>query len=396
MEHYITKIHIDSLRHLNDIDIPLSAGSRRHLLLTGKNGSGKTSLLEALKKSLFAINNHHWDAYKSYISDSQKYNSAERKKSYGRYESGVTITFNAEDTVDSVFSQGEFITAYFPADRKINIALAHGVENVTLADNYAIDTDPVQNLVKYMVHLKTQQAYARQAEDNSVVTQIQEWFNRFENALRILLEDDTIRMEYDYRNYNFLIHQAERLPFGFNELSDGYSSVIQITSSLMLRMERNWLKKGKNISAYNLEGVALIDELETHLHIELQRKILPFLTKIFPRIQFILSTHSPYILTSVPNATIFDLEKKVLFEDMSGYSIDNVAEAYFDSEDYSVTLEAQLKEYKSLLAIKNPTDEERSRRAELRTLLKNVDGTLAARIRNEFEDLEAQRRNGQN
>lgn len=50
MEHYITKIHIDSLRHLNDIDIPLSAGSRRHLLLTGKNGSGKTSLLEALKK----------------------------------------------------------------------------------------------------------------------------------------------------------------------------------------------------------------------------------------------------------------------------------------------------------------------------------------------------------
>lgn len=247
-----------------------------------------------------------------------------------------------------------------------------------------------------MVHLKTQQAYARQAEDNSVVTQIQEWFNRFENALRILLEDDTIRLEYDYRNYNFLIHQAERLPFGFNELSDGYSSVIQITSSLMLRMERNWLKKGKNISAYNLEGVALIDELETHLHIELQRKILPFLTKIFPRIQFILSTHSPYILTSVPNATIFDLEKKVLFEDMSGYSIDNVAEAYFDSEDYSVTLEAQLKEYKSLLAIKNPTDEERSRRAELRTLLKNVDGTLAARIRNEFEDLEAQRRNGQN
>lgn len=158
------------------------------------------------------------------------------------------------------------------------------------------------------------------------VESIQNWFNRFENALRVLLEDDTIRLEYDYRNYNFLIHQTGRLPFGFNELSDGYSSVIQITSSLILRMERNWLKKRKNISAYNLEGVAIIDELETHLHIELQKKFLPFLTKIFPRIQFIISTHSPYILTSVPNATIFDLEKKVLFEDMSGYSIDNVAE----------------------------------------------------------------------
>ena len=396
MEHFITKIHIHSLRHLKDIDIPLSAETRHHLLLTGKNGSGKTSLLEALKKSLFAINNYHWDAYKSYISDSQKYNSAERKKSYGRYESGVNITFNADDTVDSVFSQGEFITAYFPADRKSNISLSHGVEKVTLADNYAIDTDPAQNLVKYMVHLKTQQAYARQENDMPAVENIQNWFIRFENAIRALLEDDTIQLKYDYRNYNFLIHQQGHLPFGFNELSDGYSSVIQITSSLMLRMERNWLKKGKNICDYNLEGVALIDELETHLHIELQRKILPFLTKIFPRIQFIISTHSPYILTSVSDAVIFDLEKKVRFEDMSNYSIDTVAEAYFDSEDYSLTLEMQLKEYKALLAIENPTDEQRSRRAELRTILKNVSGTLAARIRNEFDGLEAQRHNGQN
>ena len=78
---------------------------------------------------------------------------------------------------------------------------------------------------------------------------------------------------------------------------------------------------------------------------------------------------------------------------MSSYSIDNVAEAYFDSENYSVALEAQLKEYTALLAIKNPTNEERSRRAELRTILKNVNGTLAARIKNDFDDLEAQRIN---
>ena len=394
MEHFITKIHINSLRHLENIDIPLSAEARRHLLLTGKNGSGKTSLLEALKQNLSAINNNCWNGYKNYISNPQNYDSKIHKDAYSRYESGVDITFSVEEDLDKIFAQGEFVTAYFPADRKSNISLARGVEDVSLGAHYHFSDDPAQNLVKYMVHLKTQQAYARQENDMPAVENIQNWFDRFEKSLRALLEDDTIRLEYDYRNYNFLIHQMGRLPFGFNELSDGYSSVIQITSSLMLRMEQNWLKKRQNISTYNLEGVALIDELETHLHIELQRKILLFLTKIFPRIQFILSTHSPYILTSIPDATIFDLEKKVLFEDMSGYSIDNVAEAYFDSEDYSLTLEAQLKEYKSLLNIKNPSDKERSRRAELRTILKNVNGTLAARIRNEFDDLEAQRRNG--
>ena len=52
-----------------------------------------------------------------------------------------------------------------------------------------------------------------------------------------------------------------------------------------------------------------------------------------------------------------------------------VTETYFDSEDYSVALEAQFKKYTSLLAIKNPTEEKSSRRAELRTILKNVNGT---------------------
>lgn len=42
MEHFITKIQIDKLRHLENIEIELSEQSRRHLLVTGKNGSGKT------------------------------------------------------------------------------------------------------------------------------------------------------------------------------------------------------------------------------------------------------------------------------------------------------------------------------------------------------------------
>lgn len=115
-------------------------------------------------------------------------------------------------------------------------------------------------------------------------------------------------MTYDYRNYNFLIHQNGRNPFGFNELSDGYSSVIQIVTGLIMRMEQNWLLKG-TLSEYDVEGIALIDEPETHLHIELQRKILPFLVTFFPRVQFIVSIHSPYVLTSISEATIFDLEK---------------------------------------------------------------------------------------
>ena len=49
---FLTKLDIKSVRHLHGIEIPLSDTVRKHLILTGKNGSGKTSTLESLKEHL--------------------------------------------------------------------------------------------------------------------------------------------------------------------------------------------------------------------------------------------------------------------------------------------------------------------------------------------------------
>jgi recombinational DNA repair ATPase RecF len=46
---FISKIKINKVRHLENLEIPLSDTERKHLILTGKNGSGKTSILLALK-----------------------------------------------------------------------------------------------------------------------------------------------------------------------------------------------------------------------------------------------------------------------------------------------------------------------------------------------------------
>ena len=49
---FITKIEIDEIRNLNNFLIPISSEEKKNLIITGKNGSGKTSLLNAITNNM--------------------------------------------------------------------------------------------------------------------------------------------------------------------------------------------------------------------------------------------------------------------------------------------------------------------------------------------------------
>lgn len=415
MEHFITSIHINEVRHLKNIEINLNPEKRQHLILTGKNGSGKTSVLKAVRNHLQMINDEMWKIvkwdypevirsyrqnYNNAKTDREKINAQESIEKISQmmeqHMSGCDLLFSDENALESLYAQGNFITAYFAADRTSKIQRVHGAEDVKLETEYPIDSEPSQILLKYMVHLKTQQAYARNEDDLETEAKIASWFLRFRDALRALLDDESIELRYDYKNYNFLIEQKGRNPYGLDELSDGYSAIIGIVADLILRMDRNWLLKGE-LSQYDAEGVVLIDELETHLHVELQRKILPFLTEFFPRIQFIITTHSAYILNSISNACIYDLEKQKQYSDFSNYSADDIAEGYFDADNYSEQMQNKINRYRELVAQKDLSEDERAERARLRMELKNSNRVLEREITEEFAEIEEERRssNGQ-
>ena len=243
-----------------------------------------------------------------------------------------------------------------------------------------------------MVHLKTQQAYARNEGEDNTAKRIQTWFDRFELALQNLLDDKTIHLQYDFKKYNFKITQSGREPFDFNELSDSYSAVLYIVSDLILRMDKKWLL-GEEISKYDCQGIVLIDELETHLHIELQKKILPFLVEFFPNLQFIITTHSPYILNSISNARAYDLEKHIELDNLSAFSSDDLAEGYFDADAYSDELKGQLEHYEELCFKSGITEEERAERAKLRIIFKNLSTELSRDAKAKFNDIEQRRKN---
>ena len=400
-EYFISEIDIEKLYHLSDIKIKLDATKRQHLLLTGKNGSGKTSLLLRIVKYLQIVNDEidfaDLELHSIYNNNSVEYRNLQQGKRLQTYQEllkaiiGIRVALNDYKGLKKAYQDGTFIMAYFPAERKAQFLQPDGVENVILPEAYKIDHNAGNILLKYMVHLKTQQAYARNEGAEAVVEKIQQWFDRFESALRILLDEESIHLIYDYKKYNFKIQQEGREPFGFNELSDGYSSVIYMVSDLILRMDKNWLL-GEEISHYDYQGIVLIDELETHLHIELQKKIFPFLTEFFPGIQFIVTTHSPYILNSVSNAKAYDLERKVELDHLSAFSSDDLAEGYFEADAYSEELKKELEQYEELCFKKEPTEEERAKRAELRIKFKNLSAELSGAARERFEDIERRRK----
>lgn len=112
-------------------------------------------------------------------------------------------------------------------------------------------------------------------------------------------------MVFDEDTFKFSIAMDGREPFDFNTLSSGYAAILDIVADLIIRME----KQINRSFDFNIPGVVLIDEIETHLHLELQKNIMKLLITVFPNMQFIVSSHSPFILNCLDNVVIYDLEK---------------------------------------------------------------------------------------
>jgi hypothetical protein len=88
----------------------------------------------------------------------------------------------------------------------------------------------------------------------------------------------------------------------FSQLAAGNRVLINMVGDIIIRLS-NHQKGIKNIN--DLEGIVLIDEIELHLHPHQQKQLPIMLSKIFPKIQFIASTHSPIPLLGAPSNSIF-------------------------------------------------------------------------------------------
>lgn len=112
-------------------------------------------------------------------------------------------------------------------------------------------------------------------------------------------------MDPDGEGLKVELETGETLPFDF--LSDGTRNLFALLADLAYRCILLNPQHGLEATTQT-EGVVLIDELDLHLHPEWQRNIVESLRTTFPKVQFVCTSHSPFIIQATNDGELIDLE----------------------------------------------------------------------------------------
>jgi len=351
---YIKRIFgsVENTNHKVDISV-----RGQNLLVVGGNGAGKTSFL----RSLFArLQNNigsgallqldqfkkNIDIYINALTTSDEAQAIQYKQEIANNQKNIdeilgelSIEYDDPNGFIELRRKGLAVIKLFEADRKAaikNVTFATGSQ--VLLSEIDVGSNLGHNLEQHLVNLRVRAALgAQRSVDVGRLKEIDEWFSSFEEKLKYLFEDDTTRLCFNPDRLKFTILQEGKPEYNFQNLSSGYLAIFDIYADLLMRAE--YLQ----VTPAELYGVVLIDELDAHLHVSLQRKIFPFLSRSFSNIQFIVTTHSPFVLTSVDDALIYDLTTNEESSDLSMYSFEAVVEGLLGVPPVSKKLEETIK-----------------------------------------------------
>lgn len=334
----------------------------KNLIITGTNGCGKTRLLRQLhsylqeyfqrkiqpKEQIQNELNKNQQFINSISVSDRNYNSQVQYKASltKQLERIANENMEISDT-NSLFelvNNNQIILRFFEADRLANNIASNGqIESILsvkqAGQNQNYEQDSSNQFEKYLVSYYNYESHVLARENNpKKEQQISAWFKKVENDLRSLFEDPELILEYKAEEQAFYIIQKGKDPYRFNNLSSGYSSILSIYADLLMKVEL------REIAADQLTGFVLIDEIDAHLHVSIQRKIFSFFDKAFPKIQFIVTTHSPFVVQSVNDSIIYDLSKLETMEDLSMYSYESILKGLLGVESTSDILNDQLDE----------------------------------------------------
>lgn len=362
-DHFLTSLYVHNAFAVQDLEIPIAKdGERRHLLLTGPNGSGKSSILAALYRELqshpsgpskvLANYEPQLDQLRKTMARAQGDQRVQLERQFADVVKQKQALLDRQSLVEvrcpqSSIAPDKTLLSLFEAKRSLQLVRPTGP--IRLAEKSFLRV-PAQSassmLLQFLVNLRTEQAYAREDGDDGAADRIGQRFKDFESRLGQILDDEHARLHFDRASFDFSIELGDGRRVDFSRLPDGISSILFMWASMMI--PANAIRRA---GVSDPPGWALIDEPELHLHARLQEMVLPFLIEMFPNVQFIVATHSPAVLASISDATIFDLGSRQAIDsaELQGIRYGTILTEHFGIEtDFDLETTRKLRRLKVL------------------------------------------------
>lgn len=171
-------------------------------------------------------------------------------------------------------------------------------------------TANIKLMMKWFAQM-TVQKYQNKELGLKDIPELEAVYSAMEACYKRITGNDTVKIQYSmateeieisYRN-----EKDELMRISIDQLSDGYKGTISLVADIAYRMAVLNPQLFENICT-ETPGIVLIDEVDLHLHPSWQHRVLGDLAAIFPKVQFIVSTHAPAVISTVKSENIIILD----------------------------------------------------------------------------------------
>ena len=356
---YLQELLINDAYAVKGLRVPVFEPGQafKHLVLTGRNGSGKTTVLQELSEELKSELNTSLGPSKvrNGLSALSKLagQSEELEQAHNQFLASYKIipSFSAKQQNGSrnlSSFRDRFLVAFFREIRRIKVEKVDTVISDDELTKQLLERgkrgSSTELFKQFLVNKKVAQVFDALEGRELLVQAKEKFFGSLESQLGNMFNDKKLKLEFVREKFEFYLRYSDGRLITFNQLPAGFSAFLSILADLLMRVEL--FREQANDYSYDPCGFVLIDEPETHLHLEMQYQILPLLTSLFPNLQFIVATHSPAVASSIKNATVFDLSTgQTMGDTAAGSSFSELMQTHFGLEnEYSNVADAILTE----------------------------------------------------
>lgn len=288
----LTSLHLENFRGFKTFDLDLH---EQVTLLVGVNASGKTAVLEfpvvVGASGKLGAQDISWTRELRKASGKTTHANAKQLREFARKNAAQASQLEvATLPVLAYYGTGRLWVQKRATDRFVGSRL----------QGYDACLEPASNTKLFQRWVEWRQTVFLQkyaaAEQGAGPSPTAPHLDAVYDAARTVLPDAKM-LHWDVNTQELRAHMTDGRILPFDRLSDGQRSLVLLAADLAWRATQLNPIYGRD-APKRAAGVVLIDELELHLHPSWQRTAIEGLTRAFPNLQFVISTHSPQVIST--------------------------------------------------------------------------------------------------